>query len=95
MDEQDPQSRLRDLEAMLDALGDHAVVKLGPDGEVVRWSRGAQAMTGYTEAEVVGRSVSVLQTAEDRDAGLLEQELEAVRQARPTRVRGLAGRQER
>ncbi|MEV5845303.1 PAS domain S-box protein [Streptomyces sp. NPDC051985] len=80
VDEQDPQARLRDLEAMLDAVGDHAVIKLGSDGEVVQWSRGAQAMTGYAEAEVVGRSVSVLQTAEDRDADLLAQELETVRQ---------------
>ena len=79
-DEQDPQPRLRDLEAMLDALADHAVIKLGPAGEVARWSRGAQALTGYTEAEVLGRSVSVLQTAEDRDAGLLAQELETARQ---------------
>ncbi|MFK0156133.1 PAS domain S-box protein [Streptomyces sp. NPDC090493] len=80
VDEQDPQARLRDLETMLDALGDHAVVKLGPGGEVMRWSRSAQAMTGYAEAEVVGRPLTLLRTEEDRDAGLLEQELETVRE---------------
>ncbi|MXM64719.1 PAS domain S-box protein [Streptomyces sp. HUCO-GS316] len=80
VDGQDPQARVRDLEAMLDALGDHAVIKLGPDGKVVRWSRTAQAMTGYAEAEVVGRPLSLLRTEEDREAGLLERELEAVRQ---------------
>ncbi|MGP4047676.1 PAS domain S-box protein [Streptomyces sp. 2A115] len=76
----DPQASLRDLEMMLDAVTDHAVVKLGPGGEVVRWSRSAQALTGYTEPELVGQSVSLLHTEEDRDAGLMEQELESTRQ---------------
>ncbi|MFJ3670182.1 PAS domain S-box protein [Streptomyces sp. NPDC090106] len=80
VDEQDPRARLRDLEAMLDALGDHAVVKLGPGGEVVRWSGSARALTGYAEDEVMGRPLSLLRTEEDRVAGLLEQELESVRQ---------------
>lgn len=75
----DPQASLRDLEAMLDAVTDHAAVKLGPGGEVVRWSRSAEAMTGYTADEMVGRSVSVLHTEEDREAGLVEQELDSAR----------------
>ncbi|MCH0568279.1 PAS domain S-box protein [Streptomyces sp. MUM 136J] len=76
----DQQAVLRDLETMLDAVTDHAVVKLGPGGDVVRWSRAAEAMTGYTADEVVGRPVSVLHTAEDRAAGLVEQELDGARQ---------------
>ncbi|MBN0044735.1 PAS domain S-box protein [Streptomyces actuosus] len=76
----DQQAVLRDLETMLDAVTDHAVVKLGPGGDVVRWSRAAEAMTGYTADEVVGRPVSVLHTAEDRAAGLVEQELDSARQ---------------
>ncbi|MER6629808.1 PAS domain S-box protein [Streptomyces sp. NPDC000987] len=78
--DRDPQGSLRDLEAMLDAVTDQAVIKLGPEGEVVRWSRTAQAMTGYGSDEIVGRSVAALHTAEDRDAGLVEQELDAARQ---------------
>ncbi len=65
---------------MLDAITDRAVIKLGPGGEVVRWSRSAQAMTGYAQTEVVGRPLSLLRTEKDRGAGLLEQELESVRQ---------------
>ncbi|WP_405910414.1 PAS domain S-box protein [Streptomyces sp. NBC_00828] len=78
-DGQDPQASLRDLEEMLDAVTDHAVIKLGPGGEVARWSRSAQAMTGYAEGELMGQPLSVLRTEEDRDAGLVEQELETVR----------------
>lgn len=65
---------------MLDAVTDHAVIKLGPGGEIVRWSSSAQAMTGYAEAELMGQPVSVLHTEEDRGAGLMEQELESARQ---------------
>jgi PAS domain S-box-containing protein len=80
-DERAPQGRLRDLESMLDAVTDRAVIKLGPDGDVVRWSQGAQAMTGYTEDEVIGRPVSVLHTDEHRNSGLAEQELASAREA--------------
>lgn len=76
---QDPQTGLRDLEAMLDAVTEQAVIKLGPDGAVVRWSRTADAMTGYSGSEMVGRPVSVLHPEEDREAGLPEQELASAR----------------
>ncbi|KAB1976923.1 PAS domain S-box protein [Streptomyces triticiradicis] len=78
--DQDPQADLRDLEAMLDAVTDQAIVGLGPDGDVVRWSRTAEALTGHAEAEVLGRSASVLHTEEDRTAAVMEQELESARQ---------------
>lgn len=84
----DPLDRLRDVEAMLDAVADEAVVKLGPDGEVVRWSRAAEAMTGYTPDEVVGRPVSVLLTEEDRDAGVVAQELASATENGPLDFRG-------
>ncbi|MFI9788806.1 PAS domain S-box protein [Kitasatospora sp. NPDC051984] len=67
---------------MLDAVTDQALIKISPSGQVVRWSRAAASMTGYTGAEMVGRSVSVLHTAEDRDAGLLDQELAAASKER-------------
>ncbi|MFE6282677.1 PAS domain S-box protein [Streptomyces sp. NPDC057877] len=79
-DEQGSSAHLRDLESMLDAISDHAVIRLGPSGEVVRWTRAAEAMTGYAEDEVAGQPLSSLRTEEDRDAGLLEQELAAVRE---------------
>jgi PAS domain S-box-containing protein len=79
---QDPRADLGDLEAMLDAVTDHAVIKLGPGGEIVRWSRSAQAMTGYAADEVEGRQASLLHLEEDREAGLMERELESARDGR-------------
>ncbi|MDN3029219.1 PAS domain S-box protein [Streptomyces sp. S.PB5] len=78
-DGRDQHRNVRDVEEMLDAITDHAVVKLGPGGEVVRWSRSAREMTGYTVSEVEGQPLALLRTAEDREAGLVEQELDAVR----------------
>ncbi|BBX83670.1 PAS domain S-box protein [Mycolicibacterium aubagnense] len=79
--ENDVHARLRDAEAMLDAIIEHAIIQLDLAGTVVRWGPGAELMTGYSAAEMVGKSVSVLYTDEDRAAGLVDRELAAVREA--------------
>ncbi len=78
--EDDPQVRIRDLEAMLDAIPDYAVIRLDPDGRVVSWNARAEVLRGYTAAEVVGQPVSALYTAEDRAAGVPERELGQARE---------------
>ena len=55
---------------LLDGASDYAILMLGPDGEVITWSRSAEQLTGYTECEMVGRSFEVLFTDADRDAGV-------------------------
>ncbi len=72
---------LGDAQSLLDAVTDRAVVKLNPLGEVVHWSAGAQAVLGYSAAEVLGRSASMFHTDEDRDAGTAERELAAARES--------------
>ncbi|HUH69352.1 MAG TPA: PAS domain-containing protein, partial [Mycobacterium sp.] len=67
--------RLRDVETMLDAVTDHAIIKLDLAGNVARWSVGAQALMGYSAAEVLGKPASMFYTDEDRAAGLAEREL--------------------
>lgn len=74
--DQDPGGRLRDLEAMLDAIADYEIIKLDVDGTVASWSRGAQALKGYTAQEIIGQPVSVFYTAEDQAAGLAQRELQ-------------------
>ncbi|CAM5743931.1 PAS domain S-box protein [Mycolicibacterium aubagnense] len=78
--ENEVHARLRDAEAMLDAIIEHAIIQLDLAGTVVRWGPGAELMTGYSAAEMVGKSVSVLYTDEDRAAGLVDRELAAVRE---------------
>lgn len=73
--------RLRDLEAMVEAITDCAIIQLDANGDVARWCPGAEAMTGYSAAEVLGRPAALLYTSEDRAAGLAERELAAARES--------------
>lgn len=36
----DLRARLRDVEALLDAITDHGIIQLDLDGNIVRWSAG-------------------------------------------------------
>jgi PAS domain S-box-containing protein len=53
----------------LHAVRDYAIVTLSPDGTVVTWNAGAEAMTGYSAQDMIGRSFDCLYTEADRQAG--------------------------
>jgi PAS domain S-box-containing protein len=72
--------RLCDVDAMVDAITDYAIIQLDVNGDVVRWCPGAQAVMGYSAAEVLDQPVSMLYTEDDRAAGLAERELGAARE---------------
>ena len=48
-----------DYRLMVDAIGDYAICLLDPQGCVLSWNRGAQALEGYTAEEVLGRHFSM------------------------------------
>ncbi len=50
---------------LLDAITDHAIFMLDESGRVTSWNGGAQRLKGYTEAEILGRHVSLFYTQED------------------------------
>jgi PAS domain S-box-containing protein len=57
-----------------------AIITTTPDGNVTYWSKGAQAMFGYTSAEAVGRSIEGLILPSDRlaeERRLLKEALES------------------
>jgi PAS domain S-box-containing protein len=54
----------------VDNIVDVALILLDIDGKVLTWNAGAQAMLGYTEAEVVGRHFSFVYTQNDVGAGI-------------------------
>ncbi|MGB0971228.1 MAG: diguanylate cyclase domain-containing protein [Mycobacterium sp.] len=62
---------------MLDAVIDRAIMKLDPTGTVVHWSAGAQALFGYSDAEVLGHPASMFYTDDDRASGMVARELAA------------------
>jgi PAS domain S-box-containing protein len=84
----DPQARIRDLEAMLAAVPDYALIKLDADGRVASWDDRAAQLRGYTAAEVIGQPVSVFYTEEDRAAGVPERELRDARGQERVQVEG-------
>jgi rsbT co-antagonist protein RsbR len=74
---QDPRASLRDLRAMIDAISDHEIITLDVDGNIASWNRHAQELKGYTAEEVLGRSVAMFYTEDDRASGLVGRELAA------------------
>lgn len=78
--ERDPGTRLRELEAMLDAIAGYALIKLDLDGAVADWSRGAERLLGHPAGEIVGRPFATFYTEEDAAAGLPASDLAAARE---------------
>ena len=56
-------------------LEDVAMFLATPDARISTWNRGVENVFGYTEQEWVGQHVSIIFTEEDREAGVVEQEL--------------------
>jgi PAS domain S-box-containing protein len=59
---------------------DYAFITFDPENRITSWSRGAERILGYVEAEVLGQPGSIFFTPEDRLKGGDEQELATARQ---------------
>lgn len=55
---------------LVNAITDYAIYMLDPAGTVVSWNPGAEALKGYSEAEILGEHFSRFYTPEDRAIGL-------------------------
>jgi PAS domain S-box-containing protein len=47
---------------VIDAIRDYAIFSLGRDGSIASWSAGAERLTGYSSADVIGRSYDIFGT---------------------------------
>jgi PAS domain S-box-containing protein len=54
---------------LVEGTKDHAIFMLDPDGRVISWNSGAQAIKGYTEQEIIGRHISCFYVPEDVEHG--------------------------
>ena len=61
-------------ERILDSATDYAIVAMDPTGRVTRWNAGAENVLGWSEAEMLGRPVTLFFTQEDCDSGRPETE---------------------
>jgi len=57
----------------LDGLTAHGMVRLGPDGVITGWNRGASEMLGYSEREILSRPLALI--FDDGDAGSTSSEM--------------------
>ena len=67
------QQALRESEerfrVLVDGVKDHAIFMLDPLGNLIGWNAGAERITGYSTAEIVGQQFSCFYTAGDQAAG--------------------------
>lgn len=71
------QERLRLLEAN---VTDYAIFMVDTDRRIACWNAGAQRILGYEEVEIIGQSIAVIYTPEDREQGEDENELRIARE---------------
>ncbi len=62
------------LHLIFESATDFAVFAQDRSGKVIRWNIGAERLTGFREAEILGQSADVIFTSEDRAAGAPEKE---------------------
>src|SRR5256885_12711931 len=54
---------------IVDSVKDYAILMLDPEGRIETWNAGAEIMKGYKAGEVIGKSIELFYTAEDRQLG--------------------------
>ncbi len=64
---------------MVESVSDYSIIAINPEGRILTWNRGAEAVFGYSREEIVGENFAILFTPEDRLEGAPERELEAAR----------------
>ncbi len=69
----DPTGEL--LAAWVDSARDYAIILVDPEGRVATWNVGAERILGYSESEVIGRSIEIFFTTEDRQKGVPQREM--------------------
>ncbi len=60
------EERIHEL-AVITESSDDAIFGVTMEGTITRWNKGAEKIYGYTEAEVIGQSISILIPSDDRD----------------------------
>jgi len=64
------------IRLIIESVRDYAIFTLDTTGRIASWNAGAAAVFGWPEAEIIGQSAAVLFTPEDRQARVLESELD-------------------
>ena len=63
------------LKLLLESIKDYAIFSMEKKGKIKSWGPGAELIFGYATDEVIGQDAAIIFTAEDRAAGIPEQEM--------------------
>jgi PAS domain S-box-containing protein len=63
------------LGRMLESVKDYAIFSLNEQGNIATWSEGAKRIFGFAREEVLGRSVNVIYSEEEREAGIWKEDM--------------------
>jgi PAS domain S-box-containing protein len=61
---------------LVESVRDYAIFMLDPDGHVLTWNKGAEALKGYSREEIVGKHFSIFYPPEAISSGWPQHELE-------------------
>src|SRR4029079_2599766 len=64
---------------LVETVEDYAIFAMDVDGAIVHWNAGAARITGYSEADVLGRPLDILFTREQIAEGAPARELQVAR----------------
>src|SRR5919198_3687528 len=64
---------------LVEAVTDYAIFFLDPQGRVGTWNAGAQRITGYTPAEIIGEHLRRFYPPDEAESGAPERALEVAR----------------
>ncbi len=64
---------------MVEEIKDYAIIQLDPDGIVLEWNLGAEKVNGYKPKEIIGKSLRLFYTHDDRETRLPERLLKTAR----------------
>lgn len=54
---------------LVESISDYAIYFIDPQGRVAAWTAGAQSMTGHTEADVIGQSITLFYPGDAMERG--------------------------
>ena len=84
----DKAERLQQLhKRMVEEIQDYAIILLDIDGTILTWNKGAEAIKGYKEKEIIGQNFRLFYLPKDREAKLPEQLIDlATREGRARHI---------
>lgn len=61
---------------LVQQVEDYAIFGLDVEGKIISWNEGVEKILGYSEKDIIGESVAIIFTPEDREKGIPKKELQ-------------------